>query len=207
MAELGIQVDCQSSQNAASTFNVLAEEGRKVACALIPSNRGPLERQTGSEDAQLADPNSTSRRTEAIPTASSPAGSMPGGTRSFSTSARSSARAPSGDFTPTLQHFLMHSSVLSLYRRLLRATRPIPNPSARWETIQWYRSEMERERNERDLQKIRDLMAQGGRQIKILEGSVGLTDVDGVGLGKGKGLRGTRSEAVSQSSQQERATL
>ncbi|PWN19783.1 DUF498-domain-containing protein, partial [Microstroma glucosiphilum] len=36
MAELGIQVDCQSSQNAASTFNVLAEEGRKVACALIP---------------------------------------------------------------------------------------------------------------------------------------------------------------------------
>lgn len=66
---------------------------------------------------------------------------------------------------------------------------------------------MERERNERDLQKIRDLMAQGGRQIKILEGSVGLTDVDGVGLGKGKGLRGTRSEAVTQSSQQGRAAM
>ncbi|KAM0792833.1 hypothetical protein ACM66B_002599 [Microbotryomycetes sp. NB124-2] len=33
---LGIQVDVQDSRNASSTFNLLAEEGRKVAAALYP---------------------------------------------------------------------------------------------------------------------------------------------------------------------------
>lgn len=42
---MGIQVDVQSSYNAASTYNVLSEEGRKVAIAVIPSERLPLERR------------------------------------------------------------------------------------------------------------------------------------------------------------------
>ncbi|KAK4056289.1 hypothetical protein OIO90_002733 [Microbotryomycetes sp. JL221] len=33
---LGIQVDVQDSRNASSTYNLLAEEGRKVAAALYP---------------------------------------------------------------------------------------------------------------------------------------------------------------------------
>ncbi|OZJ04828.1 hypothetical protein BZG36_02345 [Bifiguratus adelaidae] len=34
--KLGIQVDMMDSKNAAATFNVLAEEGRRVAVALLP---------------------------------------------------------------------------------------------------------------------------------------------------------------------------
>lgn len=41
---MGIQLDVQSSQNAASTFNVLSEEGRQVAIAVIPSERQPTHR-------------------------------------------------------------------------------------------------------------------------------------------------------------------
>ncbi|KAI7866036.1 NADH dehydrogenase 1 alpha subcomplex assembly factor 3 [Spinellus fusiger] len=33
---LGIQVDVMNTKNAASTYNVLAEEGRRVAAALLP---------------------------------------------------------------------------------------------------------------------------------------------------------------------------
>jgi len=33
---LGIQLDVMNSWNASSTYNLLAEEGRRVACAIIP---------------------------------------------------------------------------------------------------------------------------------------------------------------------------
>ncbi|ORY80499.1 NADH dehydrogenase 1 alpha subcomplex assembly factor 3, partial [Protomyces lactucae-debilis] len=33
---MGIQVDTMDTRNAASTFNVLAAEGRSIACALLP---------------------------------------------------------------------------------------------------------------------------------------------------------------------------
>ncbi|KAJ2965042.1 hypothetical protein NQZ79_g76 [Umbelopsis isabellina] len=36
--KLGIQVDQMSTKNAASTYNVLAEEGRRVAAALLPNS-------------------------------------------------------------------------------------------------------------------------------------------------------------------------
>lgn len=36
LANLGMQVDVQDSRNAASTFNLLKSEGRRVACALLP---------------------------------------------------------------------------------------------------------------------------------------------------------------------------
>ncbi|KAI8143609.1 NADH dehydrogenase 1 alpha subcomplex assembly factor 3 [Fennellomyces sp. T-0311] len=35
--KLGIQVDQMNTKNAAATYNVLAEEGRRVAAALLPS--------------------------------------------------------------------------------------------------------------------------------------------------------------------------
>lgn len=41
----------------------------------------------------------------------------------------------------TLEHFLLAGKSLKLYRDFLRATRNIPNPSARRETIDWLRDE------------------------------------------------------------------
>ncbi|KAI5481037.1 AFG1 family mitochondrial ATPase [Pseudohyphozyma bogoriensis] len=43
---LGIQVDILDSKNAASTYNLLAEEGRRVACALYPAS--PFNARTGT---------------------------------------------------------------------------------------------------------------------------------------------------------------
>ncbi|KAK0207033.1 NADH dehydrogenase 1 alpha subcomplex assembly factor 3 [Desarmillaria ectypa] len=36
MSQLGVQVDTMDTKNACSTYNVLAEEGRRVAAALLP---------------------------------------------------------------------------------------------------------------------------------------------------------------------------
>ncbi|EPQ32448.1 uncharacterized protein PFL1_00644 [Pseudozyma flocculosa PF-1] len=44
--DLGIQLDVQNTRNACSTFNLLAEEGRKVAAALLPPKRTPIEKVT-----------------------------------------------------------------------------------------------------------------------------------------------------------------
>ncbi|PWZ02763.1 hypothetical protein BCV70DRAFT_214285 [Testicularia cyperi] len=43
---LGIQLDVQNTHDAASTFNMLSEEGRKVAAILIPSEPKPKRRYT-----------------------------------------------------------------------------------------------------------------------------------------------------------------
>lgn len=45
----------------------------------------------------------------------------------------------------------MRGKVLSLYRSFLRATRNIPNPQARCETIDWLRGDFERKKDETDL--------------------------------------------------------
>ncbi|TKY90494.1 hypothetical protein EX895_000492 [Sporisorium graminicola] len=44
--ELGIQLDVQSTHDAASTFNMLSEEDRKVAAILIPAEPTPKKRYT-----------------------------------------------------------------------------------------------------------------------------------------------------------------
>lgn len=214
---LGIQIDVQSSQNAASTYNVLSEEGRRVAVALIPSNRQPLTKYRGEEDAAAR---LQTGPADAIPSSSSSStsGAASGGSRPFSTSARSQVmpskssgaiRSFSTSQTqlasnPTatepeflsLKHFLMRGKALSLYRGFIRATRDIPNPVARWETIQWYRDEIEREKHVRDLDRLRDLLAQGHRTLKMLQGSMSLSNVDVDAQGKMgwtrlRGLRNT----------------
>ncbi|SPO19910.1 uncharacterized protein UTRI_00308_B [Ustilago trichophora] len=43
---LGIQLDVQSTHDAASTYNMLTEEGRKVAAILIPAEESPKRRFT-----------------------------------------------------------------------------------------------------------------------------------------------------------------
>ncbi|XAO25545.1 hypothetical protein I312_104373 [Cryptococcus bacillisporus CA1280] len=45
ISSLGIQLDVMDSRNAASTYNLLVEEGRRVAAALCPL--GPIDPRTG----------------------------------------------------------------------------------------------------------------------------------------------------------------
>ena len=45
----------------------------------------------------------------------------------------------------------MRNRGISLYRSFLRATRNIPNPQARFETVQWLRDDFERARGVTDL--------------------------------------------------------
>lgn len=51
---------------------------------------------------------------------------------------------------PSLQSFIQKGKVLSLYRSLIRSTRGIPIMNARWETIAWFRGEIEHVRMETD---------------------------------------------------------
>ena len=37
LSELGIRLDCVDTANAVATFNILSQEGRRVAAALLPA--------------------------------------------------------------------------------------------------------------------------------------------------------------------------
>ncbi|EST10214.1 Complex 1 LYR protein [Kalmanozyma brasiliensis GHG001] len=100
------------------------------------------------------------------------------------------ARADLKSSQLTLEHFLMRSRTLSLYRKYLRATRDIPNPLARWETIQFFRDDVHRFRHETDLERIRDLLMQGHRFLKQMQGQMTLAGA--ASDGNDNKLRGTR---------------
>lgn len=203
---MGIQVDAQSSQNAASAYNVLNEEGRKVAVALLPASRSPLQKHRPGEE--LAEPISTTSAPRTSANQPPPSPTSPRATpmlssaqqkRSFATSTRTfyAAPAPSSSAQrprrfpppdlskpqPTLQHFLLRSKALSLYRKYLRSSRGIPNPEARWESCQWYRHEFFPPHRlilaggKDSLQDHQERLTQGGRMLKIMQGSMGLSDV------------------------------
>lgn len=106
--------------------------------------------------------------------------------RSFSRAARADLK--SGQLT--LEHFLMRGRTLSLYRKYLRATRDIPNPSARWETIQFFRDDVHRFLHETDLERIKDLLMQGHRFLKQMQGQMTLAGASADG--NANKLRGTR---------------
>lgn len=84
----------------------------------------------------------------------------------------------------------MRSRTLSLYRKYLRATRDIPNPLARWETIQFFRDDVQRFQNETDLERIKDLLMQGHRFLKQMQGQMTLAGASSDGVANK--LRGTR---------------
>ncbi|KAF9511714.1 hypothetical protein BS47DRAFT_1248546, partial [Hydnum rufescens UP504] len=54
----------------------------------------------------------------------------------------------------TLQHFLVRPKVLGLYRSAIRASKYIPDPHSRRETIAWIRSEFERNRDVEDIVRL-----------------------------------------------------
>ncbi len=100
------------------------------------------------------------------------------------------ARADLKSSQLTLEHFLMRARTLSLYRKYLRATRDIPNPLARWETIHFFRDDVHRFRHETDLEKIKDLLVQGNRFLKQMQGQMTLAGA--ASDGNANKLRGTR---------------
>ena len=106
----------------------------------------------------------------------------------LSTFART-ARANLRSSQLTLEHFLMRSRTLSLYRKYLRATRDIPNPVARWETINFFRDDVQRFRHETDLERIKDLLMQGHRFLKQMHGQMTLAGATTEAANK---LQGTR---------------
>ncbi|CAO1622495.1 unnamed protein product [Parajaminaea phylloscopi] len=219
---LGIQLDVQSSQNAASTFNVLSEEGRKVAVAVIPSQRQPLDKSDPERDI------------EAEASVDAPSSSSTIGRRTFSTSASTKYARPASpksvetlqpspkpeaagrsdgskgapnlvrrrrldtksDSSPGLglQHFVYRSQTLALYRSYLRATRPIPNPDARRETVEHLRHDVfDRFKGEVDLDRLREKLAWAHRELKLHQGSMLLSAHSPVGdTGTFAKLRGNR---------------
>ncbi|EPQ31393.1 uncharacterized protein PFL1_00728 [Pseudozyma flocculosa PF-1] len=100
------------------------------------------------------------------------------------------ARAHFAGAKLTLEHFVLRSKALGLYRDFLRATRDIPNPEARWETIQFFRSDFDRYKHEDNLDRIRDLLTQGTIFLKQMQGQMTLSAASsGPGANKLRGLR------------------
>jgi len=68
----------------------------------------------------------------------------------------------------TLQHFILRAQVLSFYRSVIRASRFIPDPMARRETVKWMRDEIERNRNSDDKDQIKAQLGSARRMMKQL---------------------------------------
>ncbi|KIJ68270.1 hypothetical protein HYDPIDRAFT_124577 [Hydnomerulius pinastri MD-312] len=72
----------------------------------------------------------------------------------------------------SLKHFILQKRVLNFYRYTIRASRSIPDPSARSETIAWFRSEIERNKHLTDPDAIENKLNVGLRESRqILRGS------------------------------------
>ncbi|PAV21972.1 hypothetical protein PNOK_0192900 [Pyrrhoderma noxium] len=71
-----------------------------------------------------------------------------------------------GQMHLTLKHFILQAQVFSLYRFAIRASRHIPDPSSRKETVKWFREEIERNRYVEDVDQIKNLIATGRRELK-----------------------------------------
>ncbi|CCE29801.1 hypothetical protein E4U22_001999 [Claviceps purpurea] len=73
----------------------------------------------------------------------------------------------------SLDHFLQRSRVLSLYRTILRATRPIRDTQTKSETRRFVRDEFESHRHVTDITHIRYLLSTGKTQWQSMERYIG----------------------------------
>ncbi|OTB17238.1 hypothetical protein K445DRAFT_56914 [Daldinia sp. EC12] len=73
----------------------------------------------------------------------------------------------------SLDHFLLRSRTLSLYRKVIRSTRQISDPTTRAETRNFARGEFERHRNVTDINHIRYLLSTGKTEWEGLERYIG----------------------------------
>ncbi|KAI1099692.1 hypothetical protein F4804DRAFT_74551 [Jackrogersella minutella] len=72
-----------------------------------------------------------------------------------------------------LDHFLLRSRALSLYRSVIRGTRQIGDPTTRAETRNFARAEFERHRDVTDLGHIRYLLSTGKTEWESMERYIG----------------------------------
>lgn len=86
--------------------------------------------------------------------------------RSYATSPSSHSRLGA---TLSLDHFLLRSRVLSLYRTITRATGRIKDPATRAETRKFARDEFERHRGVTDISHIRYLLSTGKTEWESME--------------------------------------
>lgn len=75
--------------------------------------------------------------------------------------------------TLSLDQFLQRARVLALYRRIVRGTRRINDPTTRAETRQFARGEFEHHRNVTDLAHIRYLVSVGKTEWENMERYIG----------------------------------
>ncbi|KAN0125106.1 hypothetical protein V8E52_001658 [Russula decolorans] len=68
--------------------------------------------------------------------------------------------------TLSLKHFILKQRALSLYRTAIRASRVIPEPATRKETISWIRAEFERNKHIADLDIIETKLRAGRRELE-----------------------------------------
>ncbi|KAF8167940.1 hypothetical protein B0H34DRAFT_792608 [Crassisporium funariophilum] len=68
----------------------------------------------------------------------------------------------------TLRHFILKQQVISLYRHAVRASKGIPDPVTRKETVAWIRSEFERNRHLTDVHLMEDKLKIARREIKSI---------------------------------------
>jgi hypothetical protein len=85
-------------------------------------------------------------------------------TRSASSTTTSKARPP----PLSLEHFLLRSRVLSLYRSIARSLYTLPADKRR-ESLAYARGEFERNKHERDAGKIRYLISTGKGEWESME--------------------------------------
>lgn len=74
----------------------------------------------------------------------------------------------------TLEHFVLKTRALNLYRAAIRSSRAIPDPVARKETIRWIRAEFEQTTNLCETEAIKDRLAVIRRDLKEILPSIGL---------------------------------
>ncbi|RDB28667.1 LYR motif-containing protein 2 [Hypsizygus marmoreus] len=67
---------------------------------------------------------------------------------------------------PTLKHFILKQQVFDLYRYAIRASRVIPDPVTRRETVAWIRSEFERNKHVTDISLIEEKLKICRREIR-----------------------------------------
>ncbi|KAK1922055.1 hypothetical protein DB88DRAFT_496984 [Papiliotrema laurentii] len=74
----------------------------------------------------------------------------------------------------TLQHFVLQSTLLQAYRSAVRATRPLPDPQTRRETLDFFRSEVERLRYVDNIEVLKSSISSFQRLVKQMVPSIGL---------------------------------
>ncbi|KAI6086735.1 hypothetical protein F4821DRAFT_237854 [Hypoxylon rubiginosum] len=73
----------------------------------------------------------------------------------------------------SLDHFLLRTRALSLYRTIVRGTKHIKDLTTRTETRNFARAEFERHRNVTDLSHIRYLLSTGKTEWESMERYIG----------------------------------